>query len=199
MIASSPNGQKLQRRFENAVMHADIELRPGYLVEPKGASGRDCAGKREGKPASRAFLLFVPPAKQKHRIGRMESKNFEPFVGRLIAARQHKESHSIEWLDQLLAREEDSNPQVGYSPTLDFESKVHSTTLPPLQQKTRIIWGCWRFCKTKNAGFSYGRSDLAGKPARTLGRRRGGRWRVNADPSGEAAKYGFVVLLARTN
>ncbi len=34
MIASSPNGQKLQRRFENAVMHADIELRPGYLVEP---------------------------------------------------------------------------------------------------------------------------------------------------------------------
>lgn len=34
MIASCPEGQKIQRRFENAVMHADIELRPGYLVEP---------------------------------------------------------------------------------------------------------------------------------------------------------------------
>lgn len=34
MIANSPDGQKIQRRFESAVMHADIELRPGMLIEP---------------------------------------------------------------------------------------------------------------------------------------------------------------------
>jgi len=47
----------------------------------------------------------VPPGGEKHRIGRVESKNFEPFVGRLMGrtALQKKKAIQLNGLVQLLA------------------------------------------------------------------------------------------------
>ena len=139
----------------------------------------------KGSPQVGLFA-FVPPGEEKHRIGRMESKNFEPFVGRLMGrtAAQKKKAIQLNGLDQLLAEREGFEPSVGYSPTLDFESSTfnHSATSPA---EDAHYMGVLAVCKTKNAGFSYGRSDLAGKPARTrLAGGGGGHWPGQRRPIG---------------
>ena len=97
------------------------------------------------------LFAFVPPGGEKHRIGRVESKNFEPFVGRLMgrAVPQKKKAIEFNGLVQLLAERVGFEPTVGGCPTPDFESGTfdHSATSP---QKTRIICVLLAFVKRYN-------------------------------------------------